>query len=105
MLPPPNYRWLRIVQLVLFGVATISALAGKWLLAADNDVPDWLFLGLVMAIVLLEAFEIIGRWLRRRSANPGEDPTVEYVEPRGSGPPGWEWDARRATWRAPDQSI
>ncbi len=87
------------MKVFLLAVAVIAAVVGKWQLAGDGDVWDWLFNLLIVCLVVAEALEITERVTRRRRGAGGEE--VNVIE-RGGGPPGWRWDPARSTWRPPE---
>lgn len=94
-----SYRGLHVGKVSLLAVGFAAAVIGKWQLAGDGEVWDWLFTLLIGCIVIAQVLEITERLIRRRRG-AGHD-EVNSVDPR-SGPPGWRWDPARSTWRPPD---
>ncbi len=94
-----SYRGFHVGKVVLLAVAAIAAVVGKWQLADEGDVWDWLFNLLIGCLVVAEALEIIERVTRRRRG--ARDEEVNAIEP-GGGPPGWRWDPARSTWHPPE---
>ncbi len=87
-------RGFHVGKVFLLAVAAIAAVVGKWQLAANGDVWDWLFNLLIGCVVVAEALEIMQRGARRRRGAGDEE--VNSIEP-GGGPPGWLWDPARST--------
>ena len=92
-------RGLHVGKVSLLAVAAAAAVIGKWQMAGDGELSDWLFNLLIVCLVIAQALEIMDRFIRRRRG-AGHD-EVNSVEP-GGGPPGWRWDPARSTWRPPE---
>ena len=94
-----RYGRIHVAKVSFMGVALAAALIGKWQLASDGAVWDWVFNVMIGCLVVAEIFEITERRIRlRRGARQDE---VNAVNP-GHVPPGWQWDPARSTWRPPD---